>query len=74
MKLMQASSFEKEFEVLAERMVNFGDTWIYTSELYDKNTSDTYMESQGDAMLAMIYPYLTAEGKQEFEKVIPNWF
>ena len=67
-------NFEKEYKMLAERMVNFGDTWINTSEVYLKESNTKYVESQVHAMLAMFYPYLTKKGEQEFEKVVPEWF
>ena len=74
MGLMRPASFEKEYKMLAERMVNFGDTWINTSEIYLKINNKTYVESQAHSMLAMIYPYLTKKGAQAFEKVVPKWF
>ncbi len=74
MKLIRAAKFEEEFQILAERMVNFGDTWIYTSEVYNRRNSKKLLESQVNSMLAMIYPYLTRKGIQEFEKTFPKWF
>jgi len=74
MGLMCSTSFSKEHEMLAERMVNFGDTWIYTSEVYLKKSNDKYVENQALGMLGMLYPHLTKKGKEAFEKEIPNWF
>jgi AcrR family transcriptional regulator len=74
MQLMRTENFQKEYQALAKRMVHFGDTWIYTSELYNKKGSKKLLESQVNSMLAMIYPYLTVTGRQEFEKVFPKWF
>ena len=54
-------------------MVNFGDTWIYTSEVYNRSSSKKQITYQVNAMLAMIYPYLTDKGLQEFEQAFPNW-
>lgn len=72
--LMRPASFDKEFELLAEQMVNFGNTWIYTTELYHKAYTEVYIEKQVETMLAMFYPYLTEKGIKEFRKLIPNWF
>lgn len=74
MQLMRNANFQKEYQILAERMVNFGDTWIYTSELYNRKSTKRHLESQVNAMLTMIYPYLTIKGVQEFEKTFPKWF
>jgi hypothetical protein len=70
MGLMRSSTFDKEYEMLSERMINFGDTWIYTSELYRKKGTRDHIESQSKVMLAMIYPYLTKEGIHEYLKVV----
>ena len=74
MGLMCSALFPKEYEMLADRMVNFGDTWIYTSEIYLKKSNDKYVESQALGMLAIIYPHLTKKGKEAFENEIPNCF
>jgi AcrR family transcriptional regulator len=70
MGLMRSSLFEKEYDMLAERMVIFGNTWIYNSELYRKKKSKQHLKDQVNAMLAMIYPYLTIKGAQEFDQII----
>lgn len=74
MALMRPASFENEYKMLAERMVNFGDTWINTSGLYLRESDTKYVESQVHVMLAMIYPYLTKKGAQKIESVVPKWF
>lgn len=73
MELIRAAKFQEEYHILAERMVNFGDTWIYTSEVYNRNSSKKQLEYQVNAMLAMLFPYLTDTGLQEFEQAFPNW-
>jgi len=74
MQFTRIANFQNEYEMLAERMVNFGDTWIYTSEVYKRSSSKKYLERQVNAMLTIIYPYLTRKGIQEFEKSFPKWF
>ena len=74
MGLMRSNSFEKEFELLAEQMVNFGNTWVYTSEVYHKAYTEVYIEKQVETMLAMLYPYLTEKGTKEFKNIVPSWF
>lgn len=73
MELMRAAKFQEEYHILAERMINFGDTWIYTSEVYNRSSSKKQLEYQVNAMLAMIYPYLTDKGIQEFDNAFPKW-
>lgn len=68
-ELMRTASFEKEYDMLAERMVIFGNTWIYNSELYRRKSTKHYLEDQVNSMLAILYPYLTAKGVQEFDKL-----
>ena len=62
MGLMRSTAFKNEYEMLSERMINFGDTWIYTSELYRRKSTLKNIEHQSKVMMAMIYPYLTKEG------------
>lgn len=70
MGLMRSANFSQEYEMLSERMINFGDTWIYTSEVYRKKSTKENIERQSKAMLAMIYPYLTEEGVTAYSKVL----
>ncbi|MDB0037728.1 TetR/AcrR family transcriptional regulator [bacterium] len=67
---MRLARFKNEYEMLSERMINFGNTWLYTSEVYRKISSKEYIESQSKAMLATFYPYLTEEGVEEYLKVV----
>ncbi len=70
MGLMRKAEFPREYEMLAQRMVNFGDTWIYSSEIYRLKNTKEFIDSQRNTMLAMLYPYLTTEGKKEYLKNI----
>ena len=69
MGLMRTSAYPAEYELLSERMVNFGDTWIYTSEVYRKESTQEHIENQSRAMLAILYPYLTEEGLKSYLSV-----
>lgn len=64
--LMRSPAFKNEYEMLSERMINFGDTWIYTSELYRRKSTLKNIEHQSKVMMAMIYPYLTKEGRYKY--------
>ncbi len=72
--LMKPTAFNKEYDVLAEQFVNFGNTWIYTSEVYHESYSEAYLQKQANAMLGLFYPYLTEKGMEEFKKLVPSWF
>jgi len=72
--LMRSASFQKEYDGLADQFVNFGNTWMYVSELYHQAYTDGYMKKQVEAMLGLFYPYLTQKGVEEFRQVVPNWF
>ena len=65
--LMKPFTFKQEF--LAELLINFGNTWIYTSAVYHKSFTNTYINKQANIMLAILYPYLTEKGILEFEKI-----
>lgn len=69
MGMMRTAVIPREYEMLSERMINFGDTWIYSSEVYRIKNSQEHVESQSRAMLAMIYPYLTPKGATEYLKI-----
>lgn len=70
MGLMRMADQEKEYELLATRMVNFGDTWIYTSAVYRKANTEAFMEQQCAEMMMILYPYLTEKGKRAIQAVL----
>lgn len=63
--------FENELErqFLIERMINFSNTWLYNSLIYDIHVDDGYLNHQTDNLLSMMYPYLTDLGKTHFKKI-----
>lgn len=64
MGLMRAAQLEQEFEMLASRLVNFGNTWIYASALYRKENTEAFILRQCTEMLMILYPYLSEAGKR----------
>lgn len=72
--LMRDSSFELEFELLAERMIDHGNTWMYSSKLYFNEALDINTEKHVNSLLSMLYPYFTTDGKKEFRKLLPEFF
>jgi AcrR family transcriptional regulator len=72
--LMKASSFKFEYKFLAERMINFGNTWLYNSSLYQKEISTDYITLQSNNLLSLLYPYLTDLGENEYKRLVPDYF
>jgi AcrR family transcriptional regulator len=73
--LLQAPTFINEHQFLIERMLDYSNTWLYASLLYEqKEMNAAYIEHQANILLSMYYPYLTDLGKEEFQKLIPEYF
>ncbi len=71
MKLMQAPSFKDEHTLLGNQMIHFGNTWLYGAILYpENNLNQAYAKQQANALLMMLYPYLTAKGKEGLQAVV----
>mgnify|MGYP000244670743 CR=1 FL=1 len=68
-EIMNEFKFDREKTFLIERMISFGNTWLYNSALYDKAIDNDYLELQANNMLAMLYPYLSNWGKQSYNKL-----
>tara|TARA_B100000809_G_scaffold249300_1_gene280410 strand:- start:10994 stop:11620 length:627 start_codon:yes stop_codon:yes gene_type:complete len=73
-QLMKASQFRSEYKLLAERMINHGNTWLYSSRLNSKQLTEKEINQQVNAYLCMLYPYLTPQGQEQFKKLLPNLF
>ncbi|MEZ5024060.1 MAG: hypothetical protein R2728_12535 [Chitinophagales bacterium] len=72
--LMKDSSFELEYNFLAERMINYGNTWLYSSSLYPDKLSSDNLDNHVNTYLSILYPFLTSQGKKEFKNVLPELF
>ncbi|RAJ12327.1 TetR/AcrR family transcriptional regulator [Arenibacter echinorum] len=72
--LMRDASFEKEYNFLAERMINYGNTWLYSSRLYSNKLDTHNIEYYVNAYLSILFPYLTSKGKREFQHLLPELF
>lgn len=71
---MQSFELINESQFLIERMIGFGNTWLYNSFLYRKKINQNYIESQSNNLLLMMHPYLTDFGKSEYKKLVPDCF
>jgi AcrR family transcriptional regulator len=72
--LMSDSSFKFEYNFLAERMVNYGNTWLYSTCLYSSKLELKAIDNQVNTLLTMLYPFLAPKGKNEFKYVLPEFF
>jgi len=62
---MLTPSFNGQYEELAETMINYGNTWIYASLLYNEELTKDKINASAKAMLQMLYPYLEDKIKAE---------
>jgi len=74
-KIMHPPTFAEEHPMLIERMISFGNTWLYASLLYtiSKKDEETIEEASFN-LLSMLYPYLTEAGQQDFRQIYPSFF
>ncbi|OJJ17012.1 hypothetical protein BKI52_30305 [marine bacterium AO1-C] len=74
LKTLKKPSFAQEYPFLIDRMIDYSNTWLYASELYEvkKNSVET-VEVASFQLLSMLYPYLTASGHQDFQNLFPGF-
>ncbi len=70
--LMRGSSFKLEYHFLAEQIVNYGNTWLYASNLYANKNEN--IAKVANTLLSFFYPYLTPKGQLEFKNEMPTLF
>lgn len=71
--LMKDASFETEYVFLAERMINYGNTWLYSNSLYGSELKVSNMEHHVNMFLSMLFPFLTSKGKKECQNLCPDF-
>ena len=72
--LMKDSSFELEYKYLAERMIDYGNTWLYSSRLYSNNLNSDNLDYHVNSFLSFLFPFLTIKGKKDFQNLLPEFF
>lgn len=72
--LMTDSSFKFEYDFLAERMINYGNTWLYSTGLYSNSLEQKSIDNQVNILLSMLYPLLAPKGQKEFKNLLPELF
>ena len=73
-KLMKEATFELEYNFLAERMIDYGNTWLYSSKLYSNKLNSKNIDYHANTLLSMLFPFLSSQGKKEFENLLPHFF
>jgi hypothetical protein len=66
--------FKFEYNFLAERMVNYGNTWLYSTGLYSSKLEQKAIGNQVNTLLTMLYPFLAPKGQNEFKNLLPEFF
>ena len=72
--LMTDSSFKFEHRFLAERMINYGNTWLYSTGLYSSGLEQKAIDNHVNTLLSMLYPFLAPKGQNEFKNLLPDFF
>lgn len=73
--VLKKASFREEYVLLIERMIEYSNTWLYASILYEnKKKSEDIIKQASFQLLLMMYPYLTSSGKKEFRNLDPYYF
>jgi AcrR family transcriptional regulator len=72
--LIKKPKFLSEYKFLAERMISFGNTWLYSTKLYIDTINQKDIQHQVSILLTMLYPYLTHEGKKAYEVLESDFF
>jgi AcrR family transcriptional regulator len=70
--ILTPASFPLEYKLLAERMIDYSNTWLYASNLYETTASTQQMIEKASLQLILfLYPYLTTRGQQEIQELYP---
>jgi AcrR family transcriptional regulator len=72
--LMVKATFPAEYDLLAEKMLAYSNTWVYNAQLYqESNLLETTLR-EANILMSFLYPYLTAKGQQQFRDLAPELF
>jgi AcrR family transcriptional regulator len=65
--ILRPPEFENEYQRLYQRMNIIGDSWINIYATFDSSNNVKYY---CDLLFEMIYPYLTENGKKEYQNIL----
>jgi len=72
--LLQPPAFPNEHQLIADLMINFSNTWIYSTNIYRRKNDTIDIEDQANRLLGILYPYLTIQGKKELAVLASGFF
>lgn len=72
--MMKDFAFKEEQHFLIERMISYGNTWLYNSFMYDVEINDNMVKTHLDVLFGMLYPYFTDVATEEYKKLYPQLF
>jgi AcrR family transcriptional regulator len=73
-KVLTPPSFPQEHELLIKRMIDYSNTWLYASSLYEIGKKQNIIEEASFSLMSMLYPYLTVAGQETFRAIYPGNF
>ncbi len=66
-ELLHSPTFAQEYDFLIDRMIDYGNTWLYASTLYKgKRVTKSKIDHYAVKLLSILFPYLTKAGKAEY--------
>lgn len=73
--LVLPESFKGEYSCLIERLIDFSNTWIYASHLYqDRILDERFIQDRSMTLLSMLFPYLTKTGQKAYHSAAKREF
>ncbi len=68
---MKAETFTGEYEILADRMINFSNTWLWETYVYSQQPQE--LPKVAKALILSLYPYLNTKGQNALMKVVAEY-
>ena len=66
-------AFPTEYPLLMDRLIDYSNTWLYASELYEREEeSQALIRRAAFHLLSMLYPYLSPAGQRDFRNLFPT--
>jgi len=74
-KILKKPSYDVEYSILIEQLIDYSNTWLYASLLYNvRKNNDEVIEDFSFRIFSMLYPYLTNVGQKNFRGIYVDYF
>ncbi|WP_420573321.1 TetR/AcrR family transcriptional regulator [Kordia sp.] len=73
-KILNDFAFDRESSFLIERMINYSNTWLYNSFVYEIEINDDDIIQYAQNLMGILYPYFTDLGKKQYKELFPKLF